>query len=72
MRGLKGWAPLVGAVLFALYHLWSPWQFAVRLVALLPMVYAVWWKRSVWIGIGAHCLVNLVGDALSTIPLVFD
>jgi len=72
MRGLKGWAPLVGAVLFALYHLWSPWQFAVRLVALLPMVYAVWWKRSVWIGIGAHCLVNLVGDTLSAIPLVFD
>jgi hypothetical protein len=71
MRGLKGWAPLVGSILFALYHLWSPWLFVVRLVALLPMVYAVWWKRSVWIGIGAHCLLNLVGDALSTTPLVF-
>ena len=71
MSGLKAWAALVGSVLFALYHLWSPWQFVVRLIALLPMVYAVWWKRSVWIGIGAHCLLNLVGDTLTTFPLVF-
>jgi hypothetical protein len=72
MPALKGWAPLVGAVLFALYHFWSPWLFLVRLVALLPMVYAVWWKRNVWIAVVAHILVNLVGDALGAIPLVFQ
>ena len=71
MSQLKAWAPLVGAVLFALYHVWSPWQFVVRVIALLPMVYAVWWKKNVWIGVGAHCLLNLVGDTLSAIPLVF-
>jgi len=71
MPDLKGWAPLVGAVLFALYHIWSPWQFVVRIIALVPMVYAVWWKKNVWIGVGAHGLLNLVGDTLSAIPLVF-
>lgn len=71
MPGLKGWAPLVGSLLFALYHFWSPWLFVVRVIAMLPMVYAVWWKRNVWIGIGAHCLLNLVGDVLTAIPLVF-
>ena len=71
MANLKAWAPLVGAVLFALYHVWSPWQVVVRFIAILPMVYAVWWKKNVWIGVGAHCLLNLVGDTLSAIPLVF-
>jgi membrane protease YdiL (CAAX protease family) len=71
MSQLKALAPLVGAVLFALYHVWSPWQVLVRVIAILPMVYAVWWKKNVWIGVGAHCLLNLVGDTLSAIPLVF-
>ncbi len=71
MPSLKWWSPLVGIVLFTLYHFWSPWVFLVRVIAMLPMVYAVWWKRNVWIGVGAHCLLNLVGDALMSIPLVF-
>ena len=71
MPGQTGWAPFVGAVLFALYHAWSPWLFLVRVVASLPMIYATWWKRNVWIAVAAHCLLNLVGDGLSAIPLVF-
>jgi membrane protease YdiL (CAAX protease family) len=71
MAALRGWAPLVGSVLFALYHFWSPWLFVIRVIAMLPMVYAVWWKRNVWIGILAHCLLNLIGDTLLTLPLVF-
>jgi hypothetical protein len=71
MPALKGWAPLVGIILFAFYHFWSPWLLLVRMIAMLPMVYAVWWKRNIWIGIIAHCLVNLAGDTLSAIPLVF-
>ena len=71
MSALKGWAPLVGSILFALYHFWSPWFFVVRIVALLPMMYAVWWKRDIRIVILAHCLLNLVGDTLMSIPMVF-
>jgi membrane protease YdiL (CAAX protease family) len=71
MPSLKWWAPLMGIILFTLYHFWSPWVFLVRVIAMLPMVYVVWWKRNVWIGVGAHCLLNLVGDVLGSIPLVF-
>ena len=65
------WAPLAGVLLFALYHFWSPWLVLVRIVALLPLVLAVWWKKNLWIGVYSHILVNLLGDTLSAIPLVF-
>lgn len=65
------WAPLAGVLLFALYHFWSPWLVLVRIVALIPLVVAVWWKKNFWIGVYAHLLVNLIGDTLSSIPLVF-
>ena len=71
MSALKWWAPLVGGVLMSLYHFWSPWMFIIRVVAIMPLVYAVWWKRNVYIGIFAHCLLNLVGDVIMSIPLVF-
>jgi membrane protease YdiL (CAAX protease family) len=71
MSSLKGWAPLVGTLLMTLYHFWSPWLFLVRVIAMVPMVYAVWWKKNVYISIYAHCLLNLVGDVLSSIPIVF-
>jgi membrane protease YdiL (CAAX protease family) len=71
MSALKWWAPLAGGILMSLYHFWSPWMFIIRVVAIMPLVYAVWWKRNVTIGIIAHCLLNLVGDVLMSIPLVF-
>lgn len=71
MEWLKAWAPLVGGVLMCLYHFWSPWLFIVRLIAIIPMVYAVWWKRNVYIGVLSHCLLNLIGDHLLIIPFVF-
>ena len=56
---LGAWAPLVNTILFSLYHLWTPWQTVGRILALLPMVYAAWWKRSIYVSIGAHCLGNV-------------
>ena len=53
------WAPLVNTVLFSLYHFWTPWQNVGRVVGLLPMVYAVWWKRNIYVSIGAHVLGNV-------------
>ena len=55
------WAPLVNVVLFSLYHFWTPWNFLSRVVLLTPMVYWVWWKRNIYIGMIAHCLLNLIG-----------
>jgi membrane protease YdiL (CAAX protease family) len=61
MAALGRWAPLVNVVLFSLYHFWTPWQFLSRVVLLLPMVYLVWWKRNLYLGVIAHCLLNLIG-----------
>lgn len=61
------WAPLLNAALFSLYHFFSPWQNPGRILALLPLVYAVWWKRDIRIGILAHVLLNTAA-VLSSAP----
>ncbi len=57
----RTWAPLINIVLFSLYHFFSPWQFFTRVVACLPWVYAVSWKRNIYIGILTHTALNTVG-----------
>jgi membrane protease YdiL (CAAX protease family) len=57
----KQWAPLINVLLFSLYHFFSPWQNVTRIVALIPFVYAVAWKRNIRIGMWAHCLMNTLG-----------
>jgi uncharacterized protein len=66
-----GKAPLINVVLFAIYHLWSLWLAPTRIVALLPLVYVVWIKRSIYVAIVVHVLLNVVGDSILTIPAVF-
>ncbi len=58
------WAPVINVALFSLYHLWTPWMFFSRLILLIPMVYIVKWKRNIYIGMIAHCLLNLIGTAV--------
>lgn len=55
------WAPLWSAILFSLYHFWLPWDVIGRIITLLPVVYAVQWKRNVYVSILVHCLLNLIG-----------
>jgi len=71
MSRLGKWAPLVHTVLFTVYHLWTPWLIPIRIFAVLPLSYAVWWRKNVYIGIIAHCLLNLIGDSIMVIALIF-
>jgi membrane protease YdiL (CAAX protease family) len=64
------WAPMVNTVLFSLYHFFTPWQNVGRIVGLLPMVYAAWWKRSIYVSMGAHVLGN-VSVMLLLLPVFF-
>ncbi len=52
-------APLLNTVLFSVYHFFTPWANVGRIVALLPMVYAVWWKRNIYVGVVVHVLGNI-------------
>ncbi len=61
IQHLGAWAPLLNSVLFSLYHFFSPWQNPTRILALVPLVYVVWWKRNIVISIVAHCVLNTLG-----------
>jgi heme/copper-type cytochrome/quinol oxidase subunit 4 len=52
---LGKWAPLVNAALFALDHMYEPWLIPAAFVGFLPMVYAVWWKKNIYLGVVVHC-----------------
>jgi membrane protease YdiL (CAAX protease family) len=56
------WAPLISVVLFSLYHFWLPWENPTRIITLLPVVYAVQWKRNIYLSIMVHGLLNTIGS----------
>jgi uncharacterized protein len=56
-----GWSgPLVHSLLFALYHVWSPWMLLARTLGLLPLIYIVRWKKNIGLGMVAHWLINSI------------
>ena len=71
MERMGRWAPLVNVTLFSLYHFWSPWQVMARIVGLGPTVYAVRWKRNVYLGMVVHCALNTL-SVLIVVGLVLS
>jgi hypothetical protein len=56
-----GWlAPLLSAVLFALYHVWALPAALGRALGFLPIAYFAWRRRNVSLAILVHCLLNLL------------
>jgi hypothetical protein len=56
-----GWlAPLLSAVLFALYHVWALPAAPGRALGFLPIAYFAWRRRNVSLAILVHCLLNLL------------
>lgn len=51
-------APLINAILFSLYHFFTPWENVTRIIALVPFIYSVWYNRNIRIGIFLHCSLN--------------
>ncbi len=49
------WAPMLNTVMFSVYHFFTPSENVTRILALLPMVYVVWWKKNIKISIILHC-----------------
>ena len=65
-------APVLGAVLFSVYHFFSFWLIPIRVIATFPMIFFVWKYRNIKIGIIAHIILNLAGDTISAIPIIFS
>lgn len=68
MKWAGKWVVLLNVILFAAYHIWSPWQFVTRLVAMLPLYYVAYKKKSMMLAILVHCLLNLLADVI--MPLI--
>ena len=66
---LKGWAPLLNVCLFSVYHFFTPWRNLERILALLPGIYIIQWKKNIYLGMIPHCLLNTTGMLLMT-PLL--
>ena len=64
MERMGRWAPLVNVSLFSLYHFWSPWQLIGRILGFGPTVYAVRWKKNIYLGMVVHCTLNTLGVLL--------
>jgi membrane protease YdiL (CAAX protease family) len=65
------WAPVIHSVLFAVYHVWSPWLAIGRAFSVLLLVVVVQWKRNIYLGMAAHMLGNSV-DALAGVLFILQ
>jgi membrane protease YdiL (CAAX protease family) len=59
------WAPLVNTALFTVHHWWQPYNWAQIFLVMLPLVYLVWWRRSVWLSVAMHCAGNSIGALIA-------
>ena len=62
---LGRWAPVLNVTLFALYHLWTPWQAATRIISILPAAYVVKRTKNIYAYMWVHCALNTVGILLT-------
>jgi uncharacterized protein len=47
-------APMLNTVLFALYHVWTPWLAVARVFAVFPLAFAFFRTHSVFLAIVVH------------------
>ena len=64
------WAPLINTVLFSLYHFFNPFQIVSRTISFLPVVYAAWWKQSIYLSMTVHVLFNLATSVFELLLLL--
>ncbi len=61
---------LFHSILFAAYHLWTPWMFITRILGMLPLIIAVK-KKNIYVGIIGHILVNSF-DVIAGFAFIFS
>jgi membrane protease YdiL (CAAX protease family) len=52
------WAPFLGGLFFALYHVWQLFSFPTLFLLGTALGYVVWWKQDIRISIGLHAFAN--------------
>jgi uncharacterized protein len=59
-------APLLETLLFTVYHFWQPWLYPAILAAFAAVVFQAYRTRNIYVGMWAHCLLNLSGGLALT------
>jgi len=54
------WAPALNSILFALYHVWTPWRWPQIAFGFMPLAVAAWRTRSLYVSMTAHVTINIV------------
>lgn len=54
------WAAPIHAILFALFHVWTPWLVIARAVGLIPFTLIIQRKRNIYIAILMHIIINVL------------
>ena len=63
-----GWrAPVINTALFALAHLWQPYNYVAIFAMVLPLTLITWWRKSLYVQLVAHCLANTIGATASLV-----
>ena len=70
MNRLGKAAPVVNVTLFSIYHFFTPWENITRIVALIPMVYSVWYNKNIRIGIIVHIALNVGSMVMMAIAVL--
>jgi membrane protease YdiL (CAAX protease family) len=68
MKYAGKWAPVLHSLLFAIYHIWTPWQFITRTLGMIPMVYAAQ-RRNLYVTTIVHVLVNTL-DVVTALSFI--
>lgn len=58
------WTPVVESALFTSYYFWQPYYWITQFFFILPLVFAVHWKRNIKLGIIVHMMLNTIGGLL--------
>lgn len=59
MKWAGKYSPLIHSLLFALYHVFTPWMIVTRTIGMIPLAYAVK-KKNLNISIIVHVLINSI------------
>jgi membrane protease YdiL (CAAX protease family) len=54
----RKWAPLIGGLLFGLYHSWQAFEFVSVFLLGAALGYVVWWQRDIRLSISLHIVAN--------------
>ncbi len=54
----------LNAILFAIYHFWTPWRVIELTLLTLVLGLIVWWKKNIFLGMLPHILGNVTSEIL--------